>query len=77
MTNYRFVQDCPTCGRKLRIRLDLLGREVACKHCCAEFIAQHTEGVSASVPAKDPLLDRVEAAMQKAQAFVETGVTSN
>ena len=36
---YRFVQSCPTCGRKLEIRVDLLGRAVACQHCQAEFVA--------------------------------------
>jgi hypothetical protein len=34
-----FDQGCPTCGRKLQISVDLLGRIVSCKHCRAQFTA--------------------------------------
>jgi hypothetical protein len=28
-----FVQECPTCGRRLQIRVDYLGKRVICQHC--------------------------------------------
>lgn len=28
-----FVQECPVCGRRLQIRVEYLGRRVACQHC--------------------------------------------
>ena len=28
-----FVQECPTCGRRLQIRVEYLGRKVVCRHC--------------------------------------------
>jgi len=34
-----FVQGCPTCGRKVQIRLDYLGKYVTCHHCGASFLA--------------------------------------
>jgi len=34
-----FNQECPTCGRKLRIRLQYHGRHVACQHCDGIFQA--------------------------------------
>ncbi len=34
-----FVQECPTCGRNLQIRVVHMGRQVACQHCQAEFLA--------------------------------------
>lgn len=34
-----FVRSCPTCGRMLEIRIELLGRVVACQHCSAQFRA--------------------------------------
>jgi hypothetical protein len=34
-----FVQECPTCGRRLQIRVEYLGRRVACQHCQGTFIA--------------------------------------
>lgn len=38
-----FVQECPTCGRKLQVRVEYLGRRVVCQHCSARFEAcDHT-----------------------------------
>ena len=34
-----FIQECPTCGRNLKIRVEYLGRDVACQHCQANFEA--------------------------------------
>ncbi len=34
-----FVQECPTCGRRLQIRVEYLGKEVACQHCQGRFVA--------------------------------------
>jgi len=34
-----FVQECPTCGRGLQIRVAYLGRKVACQHCEGQFQA--------------------------------------
>lgn len=34
-----FVQECPTCGRRLQIRVEHLGRKVVCQHCQGHFIA--------------------------------------
>jgi uncharacterized protein (DUF983 family) len=34
-----FVQECPTCGRTLRVRVEYLGKSVRCQHCGAGFHA--------------------------------------
>ena len=34
-----FVQECPTCGRRLQVRVKYLGKRVACRHCGAQFAA--------------------------------------
>lgn len=34
-----FVRSCPTCGRALEVRVELLGKDVECVHCGAEFTA--------------------------------------
>jgi DNA-directed RNA polymerase subunit RPC12/RpoP len=34
-----FQHECATCGRTLQIRVEYLGREVACQHCGAQFEA--------------------------------------
>jgi DNA-directed RNA polymerase subunit RPC12/RpoP len=34
-----YVQECPTCGRNLQVRVEYLGKRVACQHCRARFEA--------------------------------------
>jgi hypothetical protein len=34
-----YVQECPTCGRRLQIRVEYLGRRVICQHCHGSLIA--------------------------------------
>ena len=34
-----FVQECPTCGRRLHIRVEYLGRTVCCNHCKGKLVA--------------------------------------
>lgn len=34
-----FVQECPTCGRNLQIRVEYLGKKVVCQHCRGMFSA--------------------------------------
>jgi DNA-directed RNA polymerase subunit RPC12/RpoP len=34
-----FVQECPTCGRRLQIRVEYLGRKVVCQHCRGQLVA--------------------------------------
>ena len=46
-----FVQECPTCGRNLRIRVVYLGRQVVCQHCQAGFEACDPQ--SAAYPPSD------------------------
>jgi DNA-directed RNA polymerase subunit RPC12/RpoP len=40
-----FVQECPTCGRSLQVRVEYLGRQVVCQHCHGRFEASDADGV--------------------------------
>ena len=46
-----FVQECPTCGRNLQIRIEYLGKEVICQHCDASFEA--CDPTSSAYPPSD------------------------
>ncbi len=35
-----FVQQCPVCGRGLQVRLELLGKQVTCRHCGGAFVSR-------------------------------------
>lgn len=34
-----FVQECPTCGRNLQVRVSYLGKAIVCQHCGSQFAA--------------------------------------
>jgi DNA-directed RNA polymerase subunit RPC12/RpoP len=57
-----FVQECPTCGRSLQIRVEYLGRRLVCEHCHGRFVAR--DPASAPLDASDDLLRRADALLQ-------------
>ncbi|MCA9120548.1 MAG: hypothetical protein H6822_14045 [Planctomycetaceae bacterium] len=50
-----FAQECPSCGRHLQVRIEYLGRAVACQHCQRQFEAMLTPPQSDS---SEDLLNR-------------------
>jgi DNA-directed RNA polymerase subunit RPC12/RpoP len=34
-----YIQECPTCGRNLQVRVEYLGKKVVCQHCASKFVA--------------------------------------
>jgi DNA-directed RNA polymerase subunit RPC12/RpoP len=72
-----YVQECPTCGRNLHVRVDYLGRHIVCQHCQAKFLACDPSSVNyppedsslTTLRKADQLLDSTSAsASQKATA---------
>lgn len=59
-----FVQPCPTCGRRLNIRVAYLGRTVMCQHCRGQFTAR--DPASRPSPEADP----AEAIMLRAEELL-------
>jgi len=57
-----FVQECPTCGRSLQIRVEYLGRRLICEHCRGRFVAR--DPASAPLDHTDDLLSRADALLQ-------------
>lgn len=65
-TSTFFVQACPTCGRRVEVRVEYLGRRVACDHCGGRFIAEDPSGVdsgSLAISGMD-LLSRADRLLQ-------------
>ena len=62
-----FVQECPTCGRRLQIRVEYLGRKVVCQHCQGQLVAtdpsslryDHAKPASELLRRADELLESV------------------
>jgi hypothetical protein len=56
-----FVQECPTCGRNLQIRVQYLGKQVVCQHCSARFEAYDPTNAAYPSPSSSlSLLERAE-----------------
>jgi len=69
-----FNQDCPTCGRGLRIRVEYQGKRVACQHCHAQFEACDPE--SPAYPPEDSgllVLAKANELLAQADSFVAAG----
>lgn len=64
-----FVQECPTCGRNLQVRVEYLGKQIVCQHCSARFEAFEpgSEGYSHQNSSLS-LLERAEHLIQTASA---------
>ena len=74
----RFTQSCPTCGRRIEVRASLMGCDVRCQHCDAVFVAHQdvaqedethrpVHSPLADEFTSDPLMDRVEQALNRAE----------
>jgi hypothetical protein len=61
-----YVQECPTCGRNLQVRVKYLGRNVVCQHCSAEFEA--CDPSSAAYPPSESSLSL----LNRADELIET-----
>lgn len=55
-----FVQECPTCGRSLQVRVEYLGKRVTCKHCSGKFEAVDPSTMNLPAESGISLLDRAE-----------------
>lgn len=64
-----FLQACPTCGRRLQVRVEHLGRKVMCPHCRAWLVATDPSSVRGSDASQGghPLLRRAEELLSRWQ----------
>ncbi len=54
-----FSQSCPTCGRKLQVRVQFLGRQLSCRHCHGEFMAAQIDERQPNLQSRE-LMNRVD-----------------
>ena len=60
-----FVQGCPTCGRRLHIRVEYLGKKLVCDHCHGRFVARDTSNLRTDLPeTESEILRRADALLQ-------------
>ncbi len=76
-----YVQECPTCGRSLQVRVEYLGKDVACRHCGAKFEAcDPSSGGDLPMESGISLLARadelIESATRSASAMSGTDIGS-
>jgi hypothetical protein len=67
MTLTYFVQECPTCGRGLHVRVEYLGRRVICQHCHAAFEA--CDPATGATPSEDSGLGLLRRAEELIESF--------
>jgi hypothetical protein len=73
--NTYFVQECPTCGRNLQVRVQYMGKQVLCQHCGARFEA--CDPSSGAYPPPSSSLSLLERAEQLLQTTAASGIGSS
>ncbi|TWT90036.1 hypothetical protein Mal64_04190 [Pseudobythopirellula maris] len=63
-----FLKECPTCGRSLQVRVEYLGKKVACQHCSATFRANED--------ANDKIETNDDALLRRAEELIRTAEES-
>jgi DNA-directed RNA polymerase subunit RPC12/RpoP len=72
-----FVQECPTCGRRLHIRVEYLGKKVVCQHCRGRFTAYDPAGNRVEAGSSgESLLRRADELLESASDYVSRCRTS-
>lgn len=64
-----FFRSCPTCGRHLNVRIELLGREVECTQCSATFVATEETETSRDDQRIEQILARAQRYIDSVQSF--------
>ncbi len=67
-----FLSECPTCARKLEIRVELLGKRVACQSCGAIHVASDVVERSVNDLRIEQVLARAKAYMASVDSFNPT-----
>lgn len=66
-----FVQECPTCGRRLHIRVEYLGKKVVCQHCRGRFTAcDPVSNRYGTVSSENALMRRADELLESASDYV-------
>lgn len=55
-----FLQECPTCGRRLQVRVVYLGRDLSCPHCCGRFEARDPSIPKQTVTTDKSLIEKAD-----------------
>lgn len=71
-----FLSECPTCARKLEIRVELLGKQVACQCCGAVHVASDVVERSVNDQRIEQVLARAKAYMASIDTFNATTTES-
>jgi hypothetical protein len=66
-----FVQECPTCGRRLQIRVEYLGKRVVCQHCQGKFAAMDPASV------RGDFVDHGSALLRRADELLRSATQGN
>lgn len=69
-----FLQECPTCGRGLEVRVKLLGKTVNCQHCGGQFVAADPSNAEIE-PDSSAILRRAEELLELIAAHKKAAET--
>lgn len=72
-----FVQECPVCGRPLQVRVEYLGKRLACNHCGGRFVAAESKSPSEPSPSTSALLHRADELLEQSSLRLNRAHTAD
>ncbi len=73
-----FTQECPVCGRPLKIRREYLGRMLACCHCHGRLLVDvPTEHGGAELRIGDELMRRADQLLGQVAGLKDIGLSQS
>ena len=73
MTNLKYTQNCPICGRQLRVKTCYIGMTLTCQHCHGNFIARDSSSSIWDGPI-DHVYNRLQSELEKSGMLTKSGV---
>jgi hypothetical protein len=68
----RIVQSCPSCKKRLHIRLKHVGKRVGCRHCLHRFKVRDPSSSFSLSDSGMALLNRVDEVLEQANPSMQT-----
>jgi hypothetical protein len=63
-----FVQECPTCSRRVRVCVEYLGKRIQFRHCRGSFVARDPVSDLGDSELDSSLMERVDQLLAEAES---------
>ncbi|MDO4550788.1 MAG: hypothetical protein Q4C96_06010 [Planctomycetia bacterium] len=71
----KYTQNCPVCGRQLRIKTKYIGMTLTCQHCHGNFVAMDSSSIwDSEMTPVDNVFSKLQKDLEKSGVLDKSGV---